>query len=60
MQQTPLPSGSATAIPARFGEQRERVLRIMARWEASLRTASASFPISQDQRFAPLSVRATR
>lgn len=60
MQQTPMPSGSATAIPARFREQREQVLRIMARWEASLRTVSASFPINQDQRVAHLSREAAR
>ena len=35
-----LPFGAGTAIPERFGPERDRVLRILARWEASTRAAA--------------------
>jgi hypothetical protein len=34
------PLAGGTAIPERFGPERERVLRILARWEASTRAAA--------------------
>jgi hypothetical protein len=40
MQPTPDATGSKTAIPPRFRVQRERVLRILARWELSTRFVS--------------------
>lgn len=48
MPQMSLPLRTATAIPARFTSQRERVLRILARWEASIRQASLSISPSRD------------
>ena len=33
MEQGPIPATPRTAIPPRFGAQRSRVLRILARWE---------------------------
>lgn len=43
MQLTPSSSGPRTAIPPRFRLQRERVLRILARWERSTRFAANSY-----------------
>jgi hypothetical protein len=40
MEPMRMPSGGGTAIPERFGPERERVLRILARWEASTRAAA--------------------
>ncbi|HWA57268.1 MAG TPA: hypothetical protein VG692_08445 [Gemmatimonadales bacterium] len=36
MQQSPDPKTIRTAIPPRFQGQRERVLRILERWELSI------------------------
>ncbi len=38
---TPWPTRRTTAIPPRFRFERERVLRILARWEESTRLALA-------------------
>ena len=35
---------SRTAIPARFGAERERVLRILARWEETTQTTALRWP----------------
>jgi hypothetical protein len=40
MGRTPALNPPKTAIPTRFRLQRERVLRILARWESSTRFAS--------------------
>ena len=40
MQPTPDAASPKTAIPPRFRVQRERVLRILARWELSTRFIS--------------------
>lgn len=37
MAPTRVPPSPTTAIPARYREERERVLRILGRWEAALR-----------------------
>ena len=39
MELTPATPGPKTAIPPRFQRQRERVLRILAKWESSTRLA---------------------
>ena len=39
MDLTPATPGPKTAIPPRFQRQRERVLRILAKWESSTRLA---------------------
>jgi hypothetical protein len=36
MQPAPVPIPIRTAIPPRYQRQRERVLRILTRWQASL------------------------
>jgi hypothetical protein len=40
MEPMRMPFVGGTAIPERFGPERERVLRILARWEASTRAAA--------------------
>ncbi len=60
MQQAPPPPRSATAIPTRFGEQRERVLRILARWEASIRPPSLALPGDRPHRFSELGAGSAR
>lgn len=42
MQPAPAPTAIRTAIPPRFQRQRERVLRILTRWQESLATARLS------------------
>ena len=39
MEPIRLPSGLGTAIPPRFTTERERVLRILSRWEETVRSA---------------------
>jgi len=40
MEPMGMPRAVGTAIPERFGPERERVLRILARWEASTGVAA--------------------
>ncbi|HSB54855.1 MAG TPA: hypothetical protein VLD58_10885 [Gemmatimonadales bacterium] len=42
MQPVPTPTAIRTAIPPRYERQRERVLRILTRWQASLATPRLS------------------
>jgi len=40
MEPIRVPTRLTTAIPARYRDERDRVLQILARWEAAMRAAS--------------------
>lgn len=40
MEPIRVPTRLSTAIPTRYREERERVLEILARWEAAMRAAT--------------------